>query len=142
ENDIGPDSVIALYVVAPVDSNLSGNQIYTALTSLGFKLGDMDIFHHYGLGQLKSDRPLFSLANMYEPGYFDVKAMDTMSTRGLSIFVCLPSQHNAEEVFAFMLEITRRLAKKLDALVLGPDRKELTQKTLDDIAAQLKQHER
>lgn len=138
---INPDSVISLYVMAPEGARFSGDDIYTALTSLGFKFGEMNIFHHHGIGQLKSDQALFSLVNMYEPGYFTIDTIDELSTRGLSIFMCLPTSHSSEVVFAYMLEIARRLASKLNATVYGPDRKEITQKTLDSIAIQIKKYE-
>jgi len=141
QTDISADSVISLYIVASADTVLRGSEIYAALTGLGFKFGEMNIFHHYGIGQLKSDQPLFSLVNMYEPGYFDINLIDDMTTRGLSVFMCLPTAHSSDVVFAYMLEIARRLASKLEATVLGPDRKEISQKTLDSITIQLNKHE-
>jgi len=139
-DEVAPESVIALYIVASEEAILKGREINTALASLGFRFGEMDIFHHYGIGQLKSVKPLFSLVNMYEPGNFDINAIDQLSTRGLSVFMCLPGVHSSDVVFSYMLEIARRLADKLDATLLGPDRREISQKTLDSIAVQIKKY--
>lgn len=139
--EINPDSVITLYIVAAKGATLQGSDIYAALSSLGFRFGEMNIFHHYGIGQLKSERPLFSLVNILEPGYFDLNSIDDLTTRGLSVFMCLPTQQSSEVIFSYMLEIAGRIANKLDAIVLGPDRKEINQRTLDNIAIQLKKYE-
>jgi len=139
--EINPDSVITLYIVAAKGAVLGGSDIYAALSSLGFKFGEMNIFHHYGIGQLKSDRPLFSLVNILEPGFFDLSSIDDLTTRGLSVFMCLPTSQSSEVIFSYMLEITGRLANKLDAIVLGPDRKEISQRTLDSITIQIKKYD-
>lgn len=140
--EISPDSVITLFIVVPEDRIMSGPDIQTALTALGFEFGEMNIFHHYGTGELASAKPVFSLVNMYEPGYFDIGRMDSFSTRGLSVFTRLPMQHNAEVVFPYMLEITRRLASRLGAGILGPDRKPLDQTTINNINHRIKEYDR
>lgn len=129
----GPGAVITLFVVTDGDRYLSGPDIQTAVTALGFEFGEMNIFHHHGTGELAGKHPLFSLVNMYEPGYFEMDGMDSFQTHGLSIFTQLPMEQNPEIVFPYMLEITYRLAKRLGAEVLGPGRKPLDQATLDDI---------
>ncbi len=140
--DVSPDSVITLFIVVPEDRILSGPNIQTALTALGFKFGEMNIFHHYGTGELASAKPIFSLVNMYEPGYFDIEQMDSFTTRGLSVFTRLPIQHNVDIVFPYMLEIIRRLASRLGAGILGPDRKPLDQKGIDSINRSIKDYGR
>jgi cell division protein ZipA len=139
-NNIKPDSVITLFIVVNEDRTLSGKDIQTALTALGFEFGEMNIFHHFGTADLASNQPLFSLVNMYEPGYFDIERMDQFSTRGLSVFTRLPMHHNAEIVFPYMLEITRRLASRLGAGILGPDRMPLDQAAINVINQRISEY--
>lgn len=140
--DINPDSVITLFIVVPEDRTMSGPDIQTALAALGFEFGEMNIFHHYGAGEVASAKPVFSLVNMFEPGYFDIERLDSFTTRGLSVFTRLPMQHNAEIVFSYMLEITRRLASRLGAGILGPDRKPLDQTTINNINRRIQEYDR
>jgi cell division protein ZipA len=132
-----PLTVITLFVVAPEGKVFIGPDIQSALAALKFEFGEMSIFHHRGSGELVGKHPLFSLVNMYEPGYFVMDEMDTFTTRGLSVFAQLPMEHDPEIVFPYMLEMTRRLAKKLGANLLGPDRKPLDQAAVDNLNRQI-----
>jgi cell division protein ZipA len=140
--DVDQERIIALYIVAPDGKYLAGSSIQAALSELGFRFGEMDIFHHYGTGQLTGDRPLFSLVNIHEPGYFDIANMNGFSTAGLSIFTRLPVIHDAEMTFTFMLEITRRLANKLGAGIQGPDRGPLDQDAINAIIRHIQHYDR
>lgn len=130
-------TVITLFLVAPEGKVLAGPDIRAALAALKFEFGEMNIFHHRGSGELAGKHPLFSLVNMYEPGFFVINEMDTFSTRGLSVFAQMPMEHDPEIVFPYMLEMTRRLAKKLGANLLGPDRKPLDQAAIDNLNRQI-----
>jgi cell division protein ZipA len=140
--DPAPEDVIALYIVAPKGQYLAGGMILAVLSDLGFEFGAMDIFHHHGAGHLRGDQPLFSLVNMYEPGYFDINDMNGFSTAGLSVFMRLPGARDGEETFTYMLEITRRLAAKLGAEVYGPDRQPLNPDTIRQIVLHIKEYGR
>lgn len=128
-----PGTVITLFVVATGDRQFAGPDIRAALDGLGFKFGEMNIFHHHGKGALLSERSLFSLVNMYEPGYFEIDKMGEFHTRGLSLFLQLPMKQDPTIVFPYMLEITQRLAKRLGGEVLGPGRKPLDEAALKTI---------
>jgi cell division protein ZipA len=130
-------TVITLFLVAPEGKEFAGPDIRSALAALKFEFGEMNIFHHRGSGDLVVKHPLFSLVNMYEPGYFVIDEMDTFSTRGLSVFAQMPMEHDPEVVFPYMLEMTRRLAKKLGANILGPDHKPLDQTAVDNLNRQI-----
>jgi len=132
-----PLTVITLFIVAQDGKTLAGPDIRAALATLKFEFGEMNIFHHHGSGKLAGKYPLFSLVNMYEPGYFELDKMDSFSTRGLSVFAQLPMEHDPEIVFPYMLEMTRRLASKLGAEILGPDRKPLDQTAIDHLNRQI-----
>jgi len=135
---VDPDSVITLYLVSAGTESFTGRQIMEVLPALGFRFGEMDIFHYYGTGQAIAEKPLFSLANMYEPGSFTIREMESFSTRGLLLFTCLPTATDSCKVFDRMLEIARMLAGKLDAEILGTGRRPLDEQTINH----MKQHVR
>ncbi|MFQ5661154.1 MAG: cell division protein ZipA [Gammaproteobacteria bacterium] len=107
------EEIITLHVTAPPIKTFNGRKILDAVNAVGMEYGDMNIFHHYGIGQMHLDRPLFSLADMFEPGVFDLHRIDSHNTRGLSLFLRLPLPVDGEVVFELMLNTAQRLADML-----------------------------
>jgi len=56
----------------------------------------------------------FSLANLYEPGSFDPARMDTISTRGLALFLNIPCTADPAGGFERMMAAGEQLAMDLD----------------------------
>ncbi|OQW91413.1 MAG: hypothetical protein BWK79_16950, partial [Beggiatoa sp. IS2] len=54
----GNQIIIVLYVVAQRGRELNGADIFSVLEEIGLKYGDMSIFHHYGVGELKVKQPV------------------------------------------------------------------------------------
>ena len=98
-----------------------GNDILEAVNEVGLEYGEMDIFHHYGVGDMRCDRPLFSVADMLEPGHFDLTKLDRHRTRGLTMFFCLPARDDGQVVFELMLNTAERLAHRLGGEIRGVD---------------------
>lgn len=118
--------IIVMHVMAAPGAEYNGPDLVAAFDDLGLVFGDMGIYHHYGVGEMKTDQPLFHLANMLEPGSFEPDNMDDFRTRGLSLFMRLPPPLDAVAVFELMLNCARRLADSLGGEVLNPDRQPLT----------------
>ena len=131
--DINAEHIISLFVTAPSGGSFTTDDIFRAAQETGLIFGDLNIFHHYGIGSAKVRRPLFSVADMYEPGSFDPDKGKTRSTRGLSLFMCLPALMDGERVFEMMLNTASELAGILGGEVLGPDRKVLNKAHLESI---------
>jgi len=131
--DIREEHIISLFVTAPAGGIFSAEEIFKAAGDSGLEFGDLDIFHHYGEGAEKMVRPLFSMADMYEPGSFDPESKTSRTTRGLSLFMCLPTPVNDTRAFELMLETTRHLAEILDGQVMGSDRKPLNKEHVRSI---------
>ena len=131
--DIREDHIISLFVTAPVGGIFSTDEIFKAAADCGLEFGDLDIFHHFGEGAERMVRPLFSMADMYEPGSFDPENETSRTTRGLSLFMCLPTPVDDTRAFELMLETTRRLAGILGGQVMGPDRKALNKEHIRSI---------
>lgn len=111
----GDEKIIVIYIVAGAASALDGNALQTALEDAGLEYGDMKIFHYRGEGDEFKQRTLFSVANIHEPGTFDIDNMATMNTDGLAMFMCLPAPVGGDIAFEIMLDCARRLADQLGA---------------------------
>ena len=83
------------------------------------------------------DKPLFSLANMVEPGNFDINTMEQMNTPGLVMFQCLPSPIDPQVIFELMLNTAQRLAEILAADVCDDSRKLIDESKLNSIRLSL-----
>lgn len=131
--DIKEEPIISLFVTAAAGGLFSAHEIFNAAGDCGLEFGDLDIFHHFGEGAERMVRPLFSMADMYEPGSFDPENETSRTTRGLSLFMCLPTPVDDTRAFELMLETARDLADTLAGQVMGPDRKALNKEHIRSI---------
>ncbi|WP_258806531.1 cell division protein ZipA [Pseudidiomarina sp. CB1] len=133
-----PDLVIALHVVGQI----SGPVLLQQLTELGFKYGEFDIFHRHvdtaGTGPV-----LFSLANMFNPGTFDIDAMEHFETKGIALFLALPIKSNSTQAFTMMHNAAEKIAAAVEGgQVLDEHRNPLTRQAVQHIHQSIREYER
>ncbi|HTT08269.1 MAG TPA: cell division protein ZipA [Gammaproteobacteria bacterium] len=133
------ERVITLYVAAPGQAEFNGGDLLDALAAMDMRFGEMSIFHYYGAGQLHGTQPLFSAANMLEPGGFDLSAMERFTTPGIALFLCLPCRLNPGMVFELMLNTAQRLAERLQGRVLDDVREPLNAAAIEHMRRSVKQ---
>lgn len=141
ETEGAPSEVLILYVLVPEQQQIGGQELLSVLTMLGFKYGDMDIFHRHqdsaGTGEV-----LFSLANMFNPGTFDIERMDELSTRGLSLFMTLPGPGEPLQNFNLMNNAAKKLAEEFGGQVLDGQRSVLTVQTVRHYVERIREFQR
>lgn len=113
--------ILVLYITSPSHISFNGLSISKAADEVGMVYGHMNIFHHFGPGKLHSGQPLFSLANMHEPGSFDLGRMADLKTKGLAVFMYSPASIDANVVFELFLNTTQRLSSLLGGTVRTAD---------------------
>jgi len=113
--------VLMLFVDKEQGAPIEGAKLLPILLTLGFKFGEMDFFHRHQDNSGKGDI-LFSLANMYNPGTFDIDNMEQMSTRGLTIFMTLPNAAEPLQTFNMMHNAAKKIADEFVAQVLDHKR--------------------
>ncbi|MCC7412826.1 MAG: cell division protein ZipA C-terminal FtsZ-binding domain-containing protein [Gammaproteobacteria bacterium] len=111
------ERVIVLHIEVEPHRRITGPDVLDAMGTVGMRHGDLQIFHHFGIGRMRAAEPLFSAANMFEPGCFDLEHMDALETRGLALFMKLPGPIEANIAFELMLNTAQRLADILGAQV-------------------------
>lgn len=107
------EELLVLYITSPSHTLFNGLSISKAADEVGMVYGHMNVFHHFGPGKLHSGQPLFSMANMYEPGSFDLGRMAELQTKGISVFMYAPASIDASIVFELFLNTTQRIAELL-----------------------------
>lgn len=133
--------VIVLHVMSKDERGFAGKDILEILLACDLRFGDMDFFHRH---ELEAGRgPIqFSVANMLQPGVFDIDNMDGMTTRGLVFFLTLPGPEDMAQAFDYMLETARAVARNLSGDLLDDSRSVLTQQSIEHSRQQIRELER
>jgi len=133
--------VLVLNVRTPEGEPISGAALLPMLLTLGFKFGDQDIFHRHVNSNGKGP-VLFSLANMFKPGVFDIDNLENFETQGISLFMILPIEGDPHQVFNMMHNAARKLADEFGAQVLDGRRSVLTKQGLQQYVEKIREFER
>jgi cell division protein ZipA len=105
--------IVSFHIRAFNSKGFNGADIFAAMEQVGLKYGEHQIFHYYGSEQLSVSTPIFSVANLLEPGNFNAKKMKEFHTPGLACFMCLPTALSGRVAFELMLHCSKRLADLL-----------------------------
>lgn len=136
-----PAEVLILYVLLPEHAQMQGPDLLSSLLTLGFKYGEMDIFHRHQ-DSAGSGPVLFSLANMFNPGTFDLENIDKLSTRGVSLFMTLPGPGEPLGNFNLMHNAAKKLAEEFGGQVLDGQRSVLTVQTVRHYVDKIREFQR
>ena len=140
KESIDPE-VIVLSVVMPEGQAISGAALLPVLLTLGMKYGDMNIFHRHE-DNAGNGKVTFSLANMVNPGTFDLDAMESFVTQGISLFMTLPNAANPFEVFEQMLSAAKQISQEFNAQLLDDKRSVMTKQTEQHYIGRIREFER
>ena len=110
-----PEKIVAIRVVARGTSEWGGEELVLALRGLGLRHGQFNIFHRFDGDETA---PVFSVANLTEPGSFELANIREQVFTGVSLFMVLPGQLPGADAFDMMIEAARTLAKGFDADLL------------------------
>ena len=138
--DVDPE-VFMLNVVARNPKHFRGEDILHILLACDLRFGDMNFFHRHefeaGRGAIQ-----FSVANMMQPGVFDIDNMADMVTPGLVFFVTLPGPEDMMKAFDYMLETAQAVARNLGGDVLDESRSVLTKQVMEHSRQKIRDLER
>ena len=133
--------VLIISVVMPESQQMSGAALLPTLLTLGMKYGDMNIFHRHE-DNAGNGKVTFSLANIMNPGTFDLDNMESFSTQGISLFMTLPNVGDASVVFNQMLNAAKQLALEFNGQLLDDKRSVMTKQTEQHYTGKIREFER
>ena len=133
--------VIILSVVMPANQQMFGAALLPSLLTLGLKYGEMNIFHRHE-DNAGNGKVTFSLANIMNPGSFDLDSMGSFATRGVSLFMTLPNAGDAFYVFDQMLNAAKQLAQEFNAQVIDDKRNVMTKQTEQHYLSKIREFDR
>ena len=123
------DRVFTLFVKAPRGVPFRGPILLGALADAKLEYGDMQIFHRIEMIN-DQEKVLFSVANIREPGIFDLSAMEDFTSEGIVLFMQVPGTADAVRAFDAMVESARILSAGLDSRVCDATQSPLTNQTI------------
>ncbi len=110
------ERVVSLRLIPREGEELDAERTVRALREAGLQHGPYEIFHYC------EDRNVpesgFSVANLVEPGSFDLSNLPDTRLPGVTFFMVLPGSRDPAERFDTMIRIARDLCQTLDARLL------------------------
>jgi len=147
ESDLGKrpsqdfDKIVSLYVAAKAGQLLRGEDIVVAAEKTGLTYGHMNVFHRLIEGHPERG-PVFSMANILQPGSFDMTHIRDMETPAIAFFLTLPAPMTALEAWEKMLPNVERMAELLGGVVLDDSRNTLGRQRIQHIREELRAYDR
>ena len=136
-----PTKLVALFVMAREGHTFRGVDIRAAAQAAGLEYGDMRIFHCRH-AQDPQRRSVFSMANVVEPGWFELETMDALETPGLALFMQRPGPMSGSEAFDTMVAAARVLQSRLQGELRDASRSVLGQQTIEHLRDEIREFER
>jgi len=135
------DKIVSIFLVARAGQSLAGPDLVVASEKAGLVYGHMNIFHrmvdnHPELG------PIFSVANLVKPGYFDLRGIKDLQTPGINFFITLPGPMSALDAWDTLLPTAQRMAELLDAVLLDEERNALGRQRIANIRDEMRAYDR
>jgi len=121
------EEVIVLTLMADEGKPFRGPLLLKVLRENGLQHGEMGIFHfHLGGG----GQPLFSVANILEPGHFELSEITSLETPGLALFMRLPTVVAGEPAMQTLQQHAQQMASQLGGILCDAQRRPLDEAAL------------
>ena len=128
-------------VLAKGGAAFKGPDLLQLLLACDLRFGEMNIFHRYekanGKGPIQ-----FSVANLVEPGSFDLDNIDEFSTPGVTFFLTLPGPDKPVTAFNYLIETAQVLVRHLHAELRDDAHSVMTAQTIEHFRQRIRDFER
>lgn len=128
--DSAETKLIVLYLVEKHGGMLTGADIIESMEQAGMRYGDMKIFHYISDDDKAEPSSVFSIANLVEPGWFDLISISNIKTPGLTLFLNLPGPINGLRAFDEMVVVINKLEKLLPVTLKDKSRNTVSMQML------------
>ena len=135
-----PSEVLVVNVMSREGEQFYGPDLLQVLITAGLKHGDMNIFHKH-VDNDQENPAIFSVANILNPGTFDLDAIDEFSTRGVSLFLAMPSVISNRDAFEEMLRTAQQIRAALDGELRDDHRSVMTAQTIEHYRQRIHDYE-
>lgn len=137
----GEEKIVALTVMAHRDTPFQQADLVASLQKRGLHASPQGVFQR-GLDTGQGRAPLFTVANVVEPGTFDLDAPESATTPGAVFIMQLPGPFDGLSAFEQMLELARGVSTDLGGQLLDGRRCDLTRQAIEHIREELREYRR
>lgn len=130
------DRLAILSVVVGENSRISAEPLGEFAESRDLILNSMNIFHRPNSDPDGSPWR-FGIANLFEPGTFNLDPESGFETRGLRLFMSIPTVREPEKVFDEMVVIAQDLCQRFSGTIVDQNKRPLTDQGIADIRNQM-----
>jgi cell division protein ZipA len=130
DENTSDEKMIVMYLVEKHGGMLSGADIFGSLEQVGLRYGEMKIFHYYSDLDSSLSPPVFSMANLVDPGWFDLISIDKIKTPGLTLFMRLPGPLSSIRAFDEMLDVINKLEQLIPVALKDKSRNKISKQML------------
>ena len=116
DGEAGAERVVSLRLIPREGEELDAERTVQALREAGLQHGPYGIFHY--CEDRNAPQSGFSVANLVEPGSFDLSNIAASALPGVTFFMVLPGSRDPVARFDRMVDIARELRRSLDAQLL------------------------
>jgi len=138
-SDVAVDDVISVYVLAQPGEIIKGEKILSASYALHMDFGVMNIFHRHD--QDEERKIQFSMANIKQPGWFEIDHMHELETPGVSFFMQVNLVDKPSAVLDEMMITAHGLSSMIGATLCGAQRKPLDETQTNELREKVKRLE-
>jgi cell division protein ZipA len=125
-----PEEVLVIHLMANKGEKVAGQQLLDAVLSAGLRYGAMKIFHRH-LSDDGSGPVLFSMANLVNPGTFDLNTMGDLEVPGVTLFMALDDIADPVDALNIMIEAVDSIVGDLQLNVMDESRSSMTRNTIE-----------
>jgi len=134
--DVAIDDVISVYVLAQPGEMIKGEKILSASYALHMDFGAMKIFHRHD--QDEERKIQFSMANIKQPGWFEIDHMNELETPGVSFFMQVNLVDKPSAILDEMMITAHGLSSMIGATLCGAQRKPLDEAQTKELREKVK----
>ena len=131
------ERLLILHIAAKRPAAFSGDALLNLFDELRLEYGEMEIFHRF-IDEDVERRIVFSVANMVNPGTFDLQHLHDFICPGLSLFARLPGPMNSVATLDEMLLCATELATRLDGEILDNSRSKISKQTIEHMREEIR----
>ncbi len=122
--------VLVLNITAKKGRLIMGERLLSLMQGLELEYGERKIFSKR-TDDAEGGPILFNVANMLQPGTFDLNNMENFATVGVTLFLALPSPISNFEAFEEMLQTAQDLVRSIDGELRDDQRNMMTGQTIE-----------
>ncbi|MFP8965911.1 cell division protein ZipA [Pokkaliibacter sp. CJK22405] len=135
------DEHVIISVTANSQDGFDGTQLLQVLMACGLRYGEREIFHRHEHA-INKGKVQFSMANMLNPGNFDLDNIEKLQTPGVTFFMGMPGADDLMLAFECMLSTAQCLAKNLNGELKDEHHSVMRPQTIEHCRQRIREFER